>query len=40
MRLLAGRYALRAKTAEFQANRILELERRLAASKAEVFTPT
>jgi hypothetical protein len=37
--VLAGRYALRAKTAEFQANRILELERRLAASKAEVFEP-
>jgi hypothetical protein len=37
--VVAGRYALRAKTAEFQANRVLELERRLAASKADVFEP-
>jgi hypothetical protein len=37
--IVAGRYALRAKAAEFQAARVLELERRLATSKAEVLEP-
>ncbi len=35
--LIAGYYANRARTAELEAQRLLELERRVAASKGKVF---
>jgi hypothetical protein len=37
--LLAGYFTNRSRSAEFQAQRILDLERRLAASKGEIFQP-
>lgn len=37
--LLSGYFAQRARAAEFQAQRLIELERRLAVAKGEVFEP-
>jgi hypothetical protein len=36
---VAGYFAKQSRSAEFQAQRILDLERRLAASKGDVFEP-
>jgi hypothetical protein len=37
--LLAGYYARKTKSVELQAQRLMELERRVAASKSQVFEP-